>query len=276
MTAVRKLWPLLVGTHRYDKSISLLRLPAGETVEAPILAYLIETTNGRILYDVGCDHAKVADPALRAKHYDPAHFPFGPPDITDEQRIEARLARLGLTPKDIDVAFLGHLHFDHAGGVGSFGCEVQVQRAELDAALSGADGGVFMDELAGHERWTVKDGDYSLVDGVDALVTPGHTAGHMSMRIVLPRGAPVLLCGDAADLTENLDAEIAPGLLWQGAPGADGRPTIGADVAEATALASIRRLKTLAAEEGAELWPNHDMGFYRRLECRCPFPDHHA
>ncbi|WP_085315954.1 N-acyl homoserine lactonase family protein [Derxia lacustris] len=274
MTAVRKLWPLLVATMQYDKSLSLRHQPHGETVEAPVLAYLIETGNGRILYDVGCDYAKLAE---AARYYDPAHFPFGPPVITEEQRIEARLARLGLTPADIDVAFLGHLHFDHAGGIGAFGgCEVHVQRAELDAALSGADGGVFLDELAGHAGWQVKSGEYSLVDGVDAIATPGHSAGHMSLRIVLPTGAPVLLCGDAADLTENLDREIAPGLLWRGVPDADGVAPIAEAEAERTALASIRKLKALAADDGAELWPNHDFGFYRRMQCRCPFPAHHA
>jgi N-acyl homoserine lactone hydrolase len=36
------------------------------------------------------------------------------------------------------------------------------------------------------------------------------------------------------------------------------------------ALASIRKLKVLAAETGAQLWPNHDMVFYR--SCRS-FPD---
>jgi len=277
MTAVRKLWPLLVGSIGYDKSMSIRHLPQGETVEAPILAYLIETTNGRILYDVGCDYAKLADPALSARFYDAAHFPFGPPVVTDEQRLDARLAKLGLGGADIDIAFLGHLHFDHAGGVGDLpGCEVHVQRAELDAALSGADGGVFTDELAGHAGWRVRDGEYSLVEGVDAIATPGHTAGHMSMRIVLPTGAPVVLCGDAADLVENLDRELAPGLLWRGVPGAEGIASIADADAEATALASIRKLKALAASDGAELWPNHDFGFYRRLECRCPFPAHHA
>ncbi len=30
-----------------------------------------------------------------------------------------------------------------------------------------------------------------------------------------------------------------------------------------TVLASIRKLKRLAAVDGAELWPNHDMAFFR-------------
>ena len=51
MTQVRKMWPLLTATHRYDKTISTYQRGRGQLIEAPILAYLIETANGRILYD---------------------------------------------------------------------------------------------------------------------------------------------------------------------------------------------------------------------------------
>ncbi len=53
MTAVLKLWPLLTATHRYDKTLSTRNRGAGTTIEAPILAYLIETTHGRVLYADG-------------------------------------------------------------------------------------------------------------------------------------------------------------------------------------------------------------------------------
>ena len=56
MTQVTKLWPLLTATHRYDKSISTWGRNQGVMIDAPILAYLIETKHGRILYDVGCDY----------------------------------------------------------------------------------------------------------------------------------------------------------------------------------------------------------------------------
>ena len=65
MTQVLRLWPLLTATHRYDKSLSTRNHGQGQVIEAPILAYLIETANGRILYDVGCDYSKIADPLQR-------------------------------------------------------------------------------------------------------------------------------------------------------------------------------------------------------------------
>jgi hypothetical protein len=50
---------------------------------------------------------------------------------------------------------------------------------------------------------------------IRAISTPGHTAGHMSLWVELPKGSSVILCGDAADLSENLKQEIAPGLCRQ-------------------------------------------------------------
>ncbi|PWF49151.1 N-acyl homoserine lactonase family protein [Massilia glaciei] len=247
-----KLWPLLTGTHRYEKTVSTRGRGHGQWIEAPILAYLIETPNGRILYDAGCDYGKLADPALAEKFFAPMRAQFDPPLMTPEQRIPRYLARLGLRPADIDLIFLGHLHFDHAGGVCDFpGCEVHIHADEIDAARNGKDDGVFADEWADSGRWELKTGEYTVAPGVHALASPGHSAGHMSLLVELPKGAPVIICGDAADLFENLRDEVAPGYCWEDN--------------EALALASIRKLKSLARQENADLWPSHDMAHFNGL-----------
>jgi N-acyl homoserine lactone hydrolase len=252
MSKALKMWPLLTGTQRYEKVVSTRDLGHGSYIDAPILAYLIETANGRILYDVGCDYRKVSTPELRSRFFEPMRPLFEPPAMTNEQRITSYLRRLGLGPKDIDLVFLGHLHFDHAGGLCDLpGCEVHVHAQELAAARSRLDEGVFPDEISGAERWRVQTGEYAVAPGILALNTPGHTAGHMSLLIELPRGAPVILCGDAADLQENLDDEVAPGYCWRD----------NVDLA----LGSIRKLKDLARVERAQLWPNHDFAFFRSL-----------
>lgn len=246
-----KLWPLLTGTQRYEKTVSTRDRGHGQFIDAPILAYLIETPNGRILYDVGCDYGKIADPRARKRYFEPMRPTFEPPQMQDEQRIPRYLARLNLTPADVDLVFLGHLHFDHIGGLCDLpGCEVHVQRAELTAAASGRDAGVFPDELTQAANWKLQDREYRVAAGVHAVGSPGHTAGHMSLLIELARGPAVILCGDAADLSENLTDEVAPGYCWE-------------DNA-ALALSSIRKLKALARQEEAELWPNHDFEAYRR------------
>lgn len=259
MSRVLRLWPLLTATHRYDKSLSTRNRGQGQLIQAPILAYLIETSNGRILFDVGCDYAKIADPAQRVQYYDPENFAFGAPEMQEPQRLPRHLAKLGLTPADVDVVFLSHLHFDHAGGLCDVcGKEVHVQHDELEAARTGHDAAYFPADFSGDYPWKVKRGEYDLVPGVRAISTPGHTAGHMSLWVELPKGSPILLCGDAADLAENLQQEIAPGLCWQDR--------------DDLALSSIRKLKRLASEEQAQLWPNHDMEFFRSLK---QFPDWH-
>jgi N-acyl homoserine lactone hydrolase len=256
MTQVKKFWPLLTGTHRYDKTLSTRNRGHGVTIEAPILAYLIETNNGRILYDVGCDYNKINDPVKRRQYYENEAFPFGPPEMTEEQKLENRLAQLGLLPADVDVVFIGHLHFDHGGGLCDMRhADIHLHQAELEAARQPADDAYFADDFAGEYHWRLQSGEYDLVPGVRAIESPGHTAGHMSMLIELPKGPPILLAGDAADLQENIVDEIAPGLCWHNR--------------EDMAIESIRKLKQIAKQSGAQLWPNHDIEFY--LGCRA-FP----
>lgn len=256
MTDVLRFWPLLCGTHRYDKSLSTRRHGCGQIIEAPILAYLIETRHGRILYDVGCDHRKLSDPIERNRWYENPDFAFGPPTVTEEQRLPNRLKTLGLSSLDIDCIFCGHLHFDHAGGLHEFAhADVHVHANELLAAKEPADNAYFATDFDHHVRWRLQNREYALCEGVQAIETPGHTAGHMSMMITLPKGSPILICGDAADLEENLKEEISPGLCWRDR--------------EDLALESIRKLKQISATEKAVAWPNHDMGFYL---CHDQFP----
>lgn len=227
-------------------------------IDAPILAYLIETKNGRILYDVGCDYSKITDPNLRHHYYESATFPFGPPQMTEEQRLSRRLAALGLQTTDVDLVFLGHLHFDHAGGLCEMAhADIHVHALELTAACDLADEAYFLDDFAGPYNWRLQSAEYDLAPGVRAIESPGHTAGHMSLLVELPKGKPIILCGDAADLTENIADEVAPGLCWHNR--------------EDLALASIRKLKGLASHTHAQLWPNHDMAFFRAHDT---FPHH--
>ena len=243
---------MLTGTQRYEKVVSTRNRGHGQYIRAPILAYLIETSNGRILYDVGCDYRKIASPKLRERFFDPMRPMMDPPVMTEEQRIPRYLLRLGLTPQDIDVVVLGHLHFDHAGGLYELpGCDVHVHIAEVEAFATGHYKGVFPDEVLEKDSWRLQSGDYLIAPGVHAVCTPGHTAGHMSLVIELNKGRPVVICGDAADLLENLTDEIAPGYCWQDN--------------ENLALESIRKLKSIEREQGAELWPNHDLEFFEAL-----------
>ena len=95
-----KLLPLLTGTIRYEKSISTRNRGYGQFINAPILAYLIDTPNGHILYDVGCDYRKLKDPALRSRYFDSMRPRVEVPVMNEEQRLSRYLAQLSLKPSD--------------------------------------------------------------------------------------------------------------------------------------------------------------------------------
>ena len=239
MTSVTRFKPILTAMHFYDKSISTFNRGRGQIIQAPILAYLIETKNGRILYDVGCDYKKIANPKQQVNYYNPT-LGFNAPEMEESQRLPNQLAKMGLTPTDIDLILISHLHFDHAGGLCDFcGAEVHVQATELANANPAQDLAYFDNEIVAQANWRLKQGEYELADGVRAIASPGHTAGHMSLLIEMPAGTPILLAGDAADLSENIAEEIAPGNCWQNET--------------ELAVNSIRKLKSLANEEKAML-----------------------
>ena len=84
----------------------------------PINVYVIEHTDGVVLFDTGQDRASVTEP-----HY----FPDGPVgliyrrlarfEVNEDETVSAGLARLGYRPADVTKAVISHLHQDHIGGV---------------------------------------------------------------------------------------------------------------------------------------------------------------
>jgi N-acyl homoserine lactone hydrolase len=156
---------------------------------------------------------------------------------------------------------VSHLHNDHPGGLRHFAgrMAVHAQRAELDFGLSPPP------EPEGHAifridfddpriDWRLADGDAAIAPGVRAVLTAGHTPGHQSFVVDLDEsvgGGGLIFAFDAADLTENIDHELAIG-------GRVGVPP------EAT-VEPIRRLKAIAAETGYQLVPGHDPVVWPRL-----------
>jgi glyoxylase-like metal-dependent hydrolase (beta-lactamase superfamily II) len=96
------------------------------------------------------------------------------------------LAAIGVTPNDVDVVVLTHLHSDHASGATSGGAPAfpsaryLVQRADVDWA-SGAMVEQVLRPLREHLH--IVDGDTEVLPGIDAVHTPGHTPGHQVVRL---------------------------------------------------------------------------------------------
>ena len=74
------------------------------------------------------------------------------------------------------------------------------------------------------------------------ISTPGHTPGHESLLLHLPKTGWLVLSGDAAHFQSNFDDRIVPG----------------ANFDQAMSKASMQRIADMMAEHWAQLWINHD------------------
>jgi glyoxylase-like metal-dependent hydrolase (beta-lactamase superfamily II) len=80
-------------------------------------------------------------------------------------------------------------------------------------------------------------------DGSLTIVsTPGHTPGHQSLLVKLPKTGAVLLSGDAVHFRSNWENRGVPA---------------GNTDKEAT-VRSMQKMAELLAKEKAQLWINHD------------------
>ncbi len=156
--------------------------PFDEPARAPVPAYLIDTGEQRILVDTGLHPAAVADAT--------AHY--GPSAAMDLFTLEQERSVAEQVDLDtLTMVLLTHLHWDHAGGLALIPASVPIviQRREWAAGQDRAsierNSYWPLDYAVDEHRLVLVDGDHDLLgDGsIELLFTPGHTAGHQSVRI---------------------------------------------------------------------------------------------
>lgn len=169
------------------------------------------------------------------------------------------LAALGIAPHEIDIVINTHLHDDHCTGnfcVDADGARKPafpdatylVQRREYEDAIAPNErtratysAGNFI-PLYQSGQLRLLDGDAEIAPGVWAIVTPGHTPGHMSVRIESAGESAAFLC-DMASLAVHFER-----LAWMTAY----------DVEPLVTLETKRRWQQWALETGALLIFPHD------------------
>ena len=161
-------------------------VPSGK-LEMVLGCYLVVTGDGKhILIDTGF----------------PPDVPGKPPGENDSDVIK-QLADLRLSPDDIEIVIATHFDIDHVGYHDRFAkAEFIVQREHYTLARSGhrrfAAGRAHWDHPA--LRYRQVDGDTELLPGLTLVESSGHTPGHQSVLVRLPKTGPVLLAIDAVML----------------------------------------------------------------------------
>jgi len=204
----------------------------GVPIEVSDNCYLIHHAQGWFLWDTGLPDA-IAEKAEGVK----GAFGFV---MTRAKTLAGQLAELGLKPSDLKAIAISHTHPDHIGNVELFPqVMLYVQKAEY--TWPNADG---TPRFNPNHPVTLLEGDRDVFgDGsVVILSTPGHTPGHESLLVRLPKTGAVVLSGDAVHFKDNWDHRRVPPM----------------NTSKDESLASMDRIADVLAKEHAQLWINHD------------------
>jgi glyoxylase-like metal-dependent hydrolase (beta-lactamase superfamily II) len=166
------------------------------------------------------------------------------------QTLVSQMATIGVTPDKVNHLAFSHEHGDHVGNANLFTlATLYMQQAEYDAAFGPSPERYgFNPANYGKLRASkvVKlNGDYDVFgDGsVRILSTPGHTPGHQSLLVHLPKTGAVVLSGDAAHFWDNFTNRRVPNFNFD------------ADQSRQ----SMDKLDAVVKSEHAQLWINHDV-----------------
>jgi N-acyl homoserine lactone hydrolase len=231
---VDKLYILYCGEGVGDQS----RWSPGVNVGVPLAisdnCYLIHHAQGGwFLWDTGLADAVAANP-------DGVVGAGGALHLKRAKTLAAQLDELGLKPSDIKAMAISHTHPDHIGNVELFPqAMLYVQKAEYEWPGEGG-----TPRFKPEHPATLLEGDRDVFgDGSVTIVsTPGHTPGHQSLLVKLPKTGAVLLSGDAVHFKDNWDNRRVPA----------------GNVSKEQTLASMQRMADIMAREHAQLWINHD------------------
>src|SRR5712691_169283 len=206
----------------------------GKSIEFSDNCYLIRHAKGLLLWDTGIPDAVAAMP-------DGMVVANGAITQRRAKTLAAQLAEIGVKPADVTYLAVSHTHGDHVGNVALFpSSTVLIQGAEYEWAMSQA----ARPSFAATQKFEKLSGDRDVFgDGsVTILSTPGHTPGHQSLLVVLPKTGALVLSGDAVHFQDNWEHRRVPAMNFN----------------RDQTLASLQRIATVLEERKATLWINHD------------------
>jgi 4-pyridoxolactonase len=235
-----KVYLLDNGTLMLDKSFVTWNHNQGIEFRFPVYAIFIDHPEGKIMLDTGFD-----------KEWVDRKLPFEKPTQTPDQTIEAQLAKIGVKPEEIDIVVNSHLHFDHCSGNKLFPqAKFIFSKSELRHSFVpdpwerlGYDPDLVNIPGMKMELLDIGESEYEIASGVSAILTPGHSSGHLSF-IVRPGDGhqPLVFPMDVAWTRHNLEAKVMMGLHSD----------------PEDLLRSMQKIENLAKRIGGKIFISHD------------------
>ncbi len=246
-----------------DRSQLVLGAMPGVMEAKKLIVYYIEGGSRRILVDTGPHSFEVEEgqwynstPLIRVRQ-------------SKSQRLENALKdTVGVTPKDIDLVILTHLHWDHAGQVDKFpNSEIIVSDVELNYAFNPLPRAykVYLALQAGivppfakviKNVRTVKMKEKKIIDGITVIPTPGHTPGSISVCVETSHGQYVIT-GDAVNSYENINGDLQGGIKYH---------MIGIVTNQIEAWESFETIDEKAGYDHSKVLPGHDCAVFGKSD----------
>ncbi len=228
--------------HTEDLSRWSPGMNVGKHFEFSDNCYLIRHANGVMLWDSGLTDAIAAYPngVIRGG---------GAIKSFVRKTLASQLASVGVAPESITHLAFSHTHSDHVGNANYFTkATLYIQQTEYDAAF-GPNANKFgfdptnYDKLRGNPVVKLS-GDHDVFgDGsVVILATAGHTPGHQSLLVRLPKTGLVVLSGDMTHFKDNWENRRVPANNFN---------------REESVLA-MEKVAAILKTNNAQLWINHD------------------
>ncbi len=219
----------------------------GQEKDLTVSCYVIQYGDKILLWDTGLSES-IAD--MEGGVSSP---PF---TLTVQSKITDELKKIGLTPADITHVGLSHAHFDHAGNVNLFtDATLLIQEVEFNTLTQSPDVAhkhhmnpenlsFFLTEETRTKVRTLAGDEDVFGDGVlKAITLPGHTPGHMALKVTLPESGVYILSGDQWHFNENRRHNGVPTFNYN----------------RADTLASSDKLEKIIQNTGATLIIQHEI-----------------
>ena len=188
----------------------------------------------------------------------------------NDENPKAQLEKIGVSLDDIDYVIISHLMHEHAGYLPLFEgkkAKIVVQRRELEYAYTNSNRKTALEPFHSwmyHKKhfdlpglsYLLLEGDYTLVNGVEIISTPGHTPGYQMVRVDLEKEGMIVL--SPCEL-ESMYFGIGINAQAPGVPHAF-------SYSFGDELRSFRKITALAKKENGRIFFGHDQAQFDSLK----------